>query len=64
MTESVKDPHALSVTAQPQMLDKLQFSEVKFFSLLQVLSSSVCAISKIRPGCTFCYRIFSVWLVS
>ena len=28
MTESVKDPHALVVTAQSQMLDKLQLSEV------------------------------------
>ena len=28
MTESVKDPHALVVTSQPQMLDKLQVSEV------------------------------------
>ena len=29
MTESVKDPHALVVTAQSQMLDKLQLSEVR-----------------------------------
>ena len=28
MTESVKDPHAFVVTAQSQMLDKLQLSEV------------------------------------
>lgn len=28
MTESVKDPRALVVTRQPQMLDKLQLSEV------------------------------------
>ena len=28
MTESVKDPRALVVTAQSQMLDKLQVSEV------------------------------------
>lgn len=28
MTESVKDPHALVVTSQPQMLEKLQMSEV------------------------------------
>ena len=28
MNESVKDPHALVVTSQPQMLDKLQLSEV------------------------------------
>lgn len=28
MTESVKDPRALVVTSQPQMLDKLQLSEV------------------------------------
>lgn len=28
MTESVKDPRALVVTSQPQMLDKLQVSEV------------------------------------
>ena len=28
MTESVKDPHALVVTSQPEMLDKLQLSEV------------------------------------
>jgi len=29
MTESVKDPRALVVTSQSQMLDKLQVSEVK-----------------------------------
>ena len=29
MTESVKDPRALVVTSQPQMLDKLQLSEVQ-----------------------------------
>ena len=28
MTESVKDPRALVVTSQSQMLDKLQLSEV------------------------------------
>ena len=28
MTEAVKDPHALVVTSQPQMLNKLQLSEV------------------------------------
>ena len=28
MTESVKDPKALTVTALPEMLDKLQLSEV------------------------------------
>lgn len=28
MTESVKDPRALVVTSQPQMLDRLQVSEV------------------------------------
>ena len=34
MTESVKDPHALVVTAQSQMLDKLQLSEVTRASLM------------------------------
>lgn len=34
MTESVKDPHALVVTAQSQMLDKLQLSEVSRSSLV------------------------------
>lgn len=34
MTESVKDPHALVVTAQSQMLDKLQLSEVRRASLM------------------------------
>ena len=32
MTESVKDPNALTVTALPQMLEKLQLSEVRAIS--------------------------------
>ena len=34
MTESVKDPHALVVTAQSQMLDKLRLSEVRWAYLM------------------------------
>ena len=45
MTESVKDPHALVVTAQSQMLDTLQLSEVTRASLM-FHNAVLCMVSK------------------
>lgn len=59
MTESVKDPRALVVTSQSQMLDKLQLSEVTHD--IEDDRRYICSIEFISSFLFLCWLFRAFW---